>query len=127
MKLTLSKQRSWFAAAAGLVATAAIPAAAHPPEAAAVEVNLAAEGQAPTDPDDTIVSEIRAKFGADSQLKRTRISVGSENGVVTLAGSAPNSISRDRAVQFARETPGVFRVDNFIRLDVSSPEAPVPP
>src|SRR5688572_5419295 len=128
MKLTLSKQRSWFAAGAGLVATVALPAVAHPPDkAAAVQANLAAEGAAPADPDDAIVADIHSRFGTDVHLRKSRIAVGSENGIVTLSGSAPNSVARDRAVQFAKETPGVFRVDNFIRLDVSSPEAPVPP
>lgn len=92
-----------------------------------VQANLAAEGEAPADPDDAIVSAIQSRYGADVLLRKSRIGVGSDNGVVTLSGSAPNSIARDRAVQFAKETPGVFRVDNFVRLDVSSPEAPVPP
>jgi osmotically-inducible protein OsmY len=124
MKLTLSRQRSWFAAAVGLAATVAVPAAAHPPDKPAVQANLAAEGAQPADPDEVIVAQIRDTFGQDNQLRRVRISVGSENGVVTLAGTAPNLTVRDRAEQYARETPGVSRVDNFIQLDISSPSAP---
>ena len=127
MKLTLSKQRSWFAAAAGLAATVALPAAAKPPDRVAIQANLAAEGQPATDPDGIIVTDIRTKFDDDPVLKRTRINIVSQNGVVTLSGGAPTGIARDRAVQYARETAGVFRVDNLIRLDVTSPEAPVPP
>jgi osmotically-inducible protein OsmY len=127
MKLTQSKQRSWFAAAAGLVATVALPAAAQPPDRAVTQGNLAAEGQPTTNPDGIIVTDIRTKFEDDPVLKRSRINIVSQNGVVTLTGGAPTGIARDRAVQYARETAGVFRVDNLIRLDVTSPEAPVPP
>jgi hyperosmotically inducible periplasmic protein len=127
MKLTLSKQRSWFAAAAGLAATVALPAVAQPPDRAVTQANFAAQAAAETDPDDVIVSEIRSRFTDDAVVKRARINIVSDNGVVTLSGGAPSGIARDRAVQYARETPGVFRVDNLIRLDVTSPEAPVPP
>lgn len=127
MKLTLSKQRSWFAAAAGLVASVALPAAAHPPDKVAMQANLAAEGEPATDPDAIIVTDIRTKYDDDPVLRRTRINIASKNGIVTLSGGAPTGIARDRAVQYARETGGVFRVDNLIRLDVTSPEAPVPP
>jgi len=126
MKLTQSK-RSWFAAAAGLVATVALPAAAQPPDRAVTQGSLAAEGQPTTNPDGIIVTDIRTKFEDDPVLKRSRINIVSQNGVVTLTGGAPTGIARDRAVQYARETAGVFRVDNLIRLDVTSPEAPVPP
>ena len=127
MKLTLSKQRSWFAAAAGLAATVALPAAAQPPDKVAMQVTLAAEGQPATNPDAIIVTDIRTKFDDDPVLKRNRINIVSANGVVTLTGGAPTGIARDRAVQYARETAGVFRVDNLIRLDITSPEAPTPP
>jgi hyperosmotically inducible protein len=105
----------------------ALPAAAHPPEKMAMVANLAAEGQPPADPDASIVTDIRTKFDDDPVLRRTRINIVSANGVVTLSGGAPTGIARDRAVQYARETAGVFRVDNLIRLDVTSPEAPTPP
>jgi BON domain len=127
MKLTLSKQRSWFAAAAGLAATVALPAAAHPPDRIAVQANLAVEGAPATDPDSVIVVDMRSRFNEDPLVKRSRINIVSHNGIVTLSGSAPSGLARDRAVQYARETAGVFRVDNLIRLDVTSPEAPVPP
>jgi hyperosmotically inducible periplasmic protein len=131
MKLTQSKHRSWFAAAAGMVATVALPAAAQPPaqpaDRAVTQEGLAAEGQPTTNPDGIIVGDIRTKFEDDPVLKRSRINIVSQNGVVTLTGGAPTGIARDRAVQYARETAGVFRVDNLIRLDVTSPEAPVPP
>jgi osmotically-inducible protein OsmY len=127
MKLTLSKQRSWFAAAAGLAATVALPTAAHSQDTAVVQANLAGEAETAPDPDDVIVSAIQSRYGEDVLLKKSRIGVGSNNGVVTLSGGAPSAFARDRAVQYANDTPGVFRVDNFIRLDVSSPEAPVPP
>jgi len=126
MKLTLSKQRSWFAAVAGLAATVAVPAAAQPSDRAAIQLTLAAEGEAQADPDAVVVTDIRSRYEADPVLKRTRIDIVSAGGVVTLSGGAPSGIARDRAVQYARETPGVFRVNNYIRLDVSSPEAPVP-
>lgn len=126
MKLTLSKQRSWFAAAAGLVATVALPAAAQPPQRVAVQADLAADSAPATDPDVIIVGDIRTKFNDDPVVKRSRINIVSDNGLVTLSGGAPSGIARDRAVQYARETAGVFRVDNLIRLDITSPEAPAP-
>ena len=127
MKLTLSRQRSWFAAAVGLAATVALPAAAQPPGKPSAQASLAAEGAKPADPDDVIVSDIKSKLGADRELRRAQIAIGSQNGVVTLSGSAPTGLARDRAEELARATPGVFRVDNYIRLDISSPEAPAPP
>ena len=129
MKLMLSRQRTWFAIAAGCAATVALPGAARPSDVAAPSV-VAAEAAAPAaavDPDVTIVSDITTRFSQDRELRRVRIGIGSENGIVTLAGTVPSSTARNRAEQMARETPGVFRVDNFLRLDVSSPEAPVPP
>ena len=82
--------------------------------------------QPATDPDAIIVDDIRTKYDDDPVLKRTRINIVSENGIVTLTGGAPTGIARDRAVQYARETAGVFRVDNLIRLDITSPEAQPP-
>jgi osmotically-inducible protein OsmY len=112
--------------AVGLAALVALPTAARPTDVTPTPTGVT---EAPTivdqnDPDAVIVAQIQGQLAQERDLRRVIVGVSSRDGHVVLAGSAPNSIALDRAVQIARATPGVFRVDNFIRLDISSPEAP---
>lgn len=75
--------------------------------------------------DATITADIKTKLENNKLLRNERISVVSTNGVVTLIGTVPSELARDEAVEAARSTPGVVRVDDDgLRLDISSPNAP---
>ena len=57
-------------------------------------------------------------------LKDVAISASVTKGVVTLSGSVPDAKVRDRAVELARETPGVADVKSRIDVPVSAPKQP---
>jgi hypothetical protein len=83
----------------------------------------AAEAQPPAT-DATITAGIKARFDQVKLLRAAPISIATYEGVVTLSGSVPSDFARERALEVARATPGVVRVDDYLRLDISSPEAP---
>jgi len=98
---------------------------AQPPPRAA----LAVEPDAPSQPqraytDAAITADIKAKMDASQMLRHSDIDIVTESGVVTLVGVVPSDFARARAVELAKSTPGVVRVDNLLRLNVASPEAP---
>jgi hyperosmotically inducible periplasmic protein len=74
--------------------------------------------------DAAITSDIKAKMDASQMLKHSEIDIVTAAGVVTLVGVVPSDFARARAVELAKSTPGVVRVDNMLRLNVASPEAP---
>jgi osmotically-inducible protein OsmY len=57
-------------------------------------------------------------------LRNAQITIASTNGVVTLVGMVSSQTAHEQAMQVARATPGVVRVDDMLRLDISSPQAP---
>ena len=118
-----SHMRFW--AAIGLALGAGAPALAAEATAAAAPSALAAEPQ-PAITDASITADIRAQLDKVKLLKTARIAVGSSNGVVTLTGTVPSDFARERALEIARATPGVVRVDDYLRLDISAPDAPAP-
>jgi osmotically-inducible protein OsmY len=76
---------------------------------------------------DTVTTNVRAVLEGDKLLKGAVITVAtSEKGVVTLVGSVPNVTAKREAVESARGTPGVVEVQDMLRFDVSSPNAPAP-
>lgn len=63
--------------------------------------------------DDTeITTRVKAAILAEPGLKTLQISVDTQQGVVTLSGSADSSSSRDRAASLAGAIAGVKQVDN---------------
>ena len=60
--------------------------------------------------DATLTAKIKSKMALDDSVDALDIDVDTTNGVVTLSGSADSEISRNRAVQLARETEGVLTV-----------------
>ncbi len=68
--------------------------------------------------DATITTKINAALAADDKLSAIKIDVDTSNGRVTLNGTAPESMARERATTLASAVEGVSSVDN--RLVVKS-------
>jgi hyperosmotically inducible protein len=66
--------------------------------------------------DPGITSAVKAKLLADSTVSGLRIDVDTENGVVTLTGDVKSKAEADRAVMIARNTDGVTRVVNHLKV-----------
>ncbi len=75
-----------------------------------------AEAVAEAGRDGTITMQIQAKFASDDVVKGTGIDVDTQDGVVTLKGTVESRIERDNAERIARETDGVKRVVNDLRV-----------
>ena len=64
--------------------------------------------------DTAITGQVKTKFATDHRLKGSDVSVTTNNGVVTLTGSAPNSTAKDAAESLASNVSGVRSVNNQI-------------
>jgi len=82
---------------------------ASPAEGAPVDRR---SGNAGEELNDTwITTKVKSQFVGVDALKGSDISVTTtRDGVVTLTGTVPNEVARDRAVEIARTTKGVTRV-----------------
>lgn len=69
--------------------------------------------------DSKITLAVKAKLLADKDIKSTDISVTTENGVVTLTGTVPDAMQKDKAAKIAQDAEGVKSVVNNLQL---SPE-----
>jgi hypothetical protein len=67
-------------------------------------------------PDAAITMKIQAKYADDDVVKGRDIDVDTANGVVTLKGEVDSLRERDAAEQLARETAGVKRVVNQLKV-----------
>jgi hypothetical protein len=83
----------------------------------------AASGVVTSLQDTGITAAVKTALAADPQLSAWKIDVDTRDGVVVLAGPAPDARSRDRAEVLASAPQGVLRVDN--RLVVSPSPAVV--
>lgn len=66
--------------------------------------------------DAAITSAVKAKFLADTTVSGLKIDVDTSNGVVTLTGNVSSKAEAERAVMMARNTEGVTRVVNNLRV-----------
>jgi hyperosmotically inducible protein len=66
--------------------------------------------------DSGITTEIKTQFLANTTLRHANISVDTNNGVVTLKGTVPSLDVRRLAIDLARHTGGVKRVDDDMLL-----------
>lgn len=64
-----------------------------------------------------ITGKIKAKMALDDTIKARRIDVSTRDGVVTVSGSVSSIAEHDRALALARETNGVTRVVDHLRID----------
>src|SRR5579863_1441563 len=69
--------------------------------------------------DTAITAKVKANLVGDSRLKGSDVSVETNNGVVTLTGTAASSSAKDAAQALAKNVSGVRRVNN----QLSAPSA----
>ena len=66
--------------------------------------------------DGTITTKVKTKIIGDSLLKGFSISVVTFQGEVTLTGAVKTQQEKDRAGRIARDTHGVKKVHNLLKL-----------
>ena len=66
--------------------------------------------------DAAVTSAVKARFLADSTVKGLKIDVDTSGGVVTLNGTVSSQAEASRAVMLARNTDGVKRVVNHLKV-----------
>jgi osmotically-inducible protein OsmY len=86
-----------------------------------------AKAEVDADATDTLVfRSVQRRLLDDKKLEGVAIAARVESGVVTLSGDAPDDAIRKRALEIARETPGVARVQDRIRVEGEKPAVPQP-
>jgi hyperosmotically inducible periplasmic protein len=71
--------------------------------------------------DDAVTADVYAKYQRDDTLRHTDIGVTTTNGVVTLKGSVQSDDERQRAINIARRSTGVKRVEDKLQVIEASP------
>jgi osmotically-inducible protein OsmY len=66
--------------------------------------------------DSTITAAVKAKLAADGDLLPADIVVTAKEGIVTLKGRVKTDLARERAERDARETDGVRRVIDLVKV-----------
>jgi osmotically-inducible protein OsmY len=66
--------------------------------------------------DGAITAKVKAKLAADGDINPFNIDVDTNEGVVTLQGRVAKEEARTKAEQLARETDGVRRVINLVKV-----------
>jgi len=66
--------------------------------------------------DAVITASVKAKLAADGDINPFNIDVDTNEGVVTLQGRVEKEEARTKAEQLARETDGVRRVINLVKV-----------
>jgi hypothetical protein len=84
--------------------------------AIAVALTVVACGRTDTD----MTASIKAKLAQDDLVKAHDINVTTRDHVVTLSGDVENLAAKQRAVQLARDTRGVERVVDNLRVQTAA-------
>ncbi len=101
-----------FASTVIAAAVLALPMAAH---AAGAEGAPAKTKQYVKD--SVITTKVKAELAAEKLSSLVKIQVETDNvGVVTLSGTAPTQMARDKAVSIAQAVKGVMSVDDQIKI-----------
>ena len=66
--------------------------------------------------DSTIASAVKARLASDGDVQPAAIAVTAKEGVVTLKGRVKTGLARERAERDARETDGVRRVIDLVKV-----------
>ena len=90
------------------------------------QASEAIEGATNDVQDGWITTKIQAKYFADADVKARRIDVTTENGVVTLTGTVENERARQQAVEIAKNTDGVVRVEDHLRPEAAATTGTAP-
>src|SRR5262249_13516041 len=69
--------------------------------------------------DVAITSAVKAKLIGDSEVSARKIDVDTKDGVVTLKGTVSSEQEKDKALQIARNTRGVQRVEDQLTVRAS--------
>ncbi len=72
-----------------------------------------------TPSDASISADIRNQLIKDTAIPANRISVQTEQGVVTLTGSVPSQAIKKRIIELSRKTKGVKRVESRLTISPS--------
>lgn len=67
--------------------------------------------------DPGVTTAVKTKLAADDTVKAYQIDVDTSGGVVTLSGAVQTQQAKDRAIQIARETDGVSRVEDRLTVN----------
>jgi osmotically-inducible protein OsmY len=81
------------------------------------DTTTAGRGIGDTLGDTWVTTLVQSKFFLDADVKARDIDVDTRNGVVTLTGAVASQDERQMAEQIARDTRGVSRVVNQLRVD----------
>jgi len=65
--------------------------------------------------DATITARVKTALLNDQQVAATKIDVTTVNGVVTISGTVRNRAEEQRAIELARQTPGVKDVKSVLQ------------
>ena len=83
--------------------------------------STSAKGTAPASkdgsPDALITTKIKAEYAKDKAVSAMNIKVDTNNGVVTLGGTAKSKAEADKAVQLAKAVKDVKSVKNEIKVE----------
>lgn len=72
--------------------------------------------------DSVITTKIKAEYAKDKQVSFRHIHVDTDDkGVVTLSGNAKSRTEMNKAVKIARNTEGVAKVRNHIKVQAKKP------
>ena len=66
-----------------------------------------------------LTSKIKAKMLLDDHVRARAIDVTTDGSTVTLSGTVRSADERERAMRLARETAGVTRVVDRLRVEIS--------
>src|SRR5215211_5389612 len=66
--------------------------------------------------DAAITAKVKAKLATDGDINPFNIDVDTNEGVVTLQGRVEKEAARTKAAELARETNGVKRVINLVKV-----------
>ena len=83
---------------------------------AAAEVRQTARRAGDQLSDSWLTTKIQAQYFADEDVKARHINVSTRSGVVTLTGFVDGPAQREEAVQIARNTDGVVRVEDRLAI-----------
>jgi hyperosmotically inducible protein len=102
--------------AASLEADIAKQQAARLANQAAAKANDAASKVGDTVSDSALTAKIKSKMVLDDDVQARAIDVDTSGTIVTLTGVVGSADERDRAVRLARETQGVTKVIDKLRV-----------
>lgn len=83
---------------------------------ATAEANYAASKLGVTMSDSALTAKIKSKMALDDGVEARAIDVDTSRSIVTLTGVVASASERDRALGLARETEGVTRVVDKLRI-----------